>query len=59
MSKRTAMIQQIELFVPDQGPERPTIASVYKQIQGEVRDLEPGQSTTITWIVSLARKIQQ
>lgn len=33
MSKRTAMIQQIELFVPDQGPERPTIASVYKQIQ--------------------------
>jgi hypothetical protein len=27
------MTQQIELFVPDQVPERPTIASVYKQIQ--------------------------
>lgn len=27
------MIQQIELFVQDQVPERPTIANVYKQIQ--------------------------
>lgn len=24
----------------------------------EVRELEPGQSTTVTWIVSLARKVQ-
>lgn len=27
------MVQQIELFVPDQVPERPNVAKVYKQIQ--------------------------